>query len=113
MNDGEKTYRPLGEMVICRVVDRETKTPGGIHIPDSSYIRPDRGVVLSVGPGKRLDDGSRREPRVKTGDSIIFDPNTVKTVIGQSVSEGHGGRHAKGGDTIIIPESGIHAVIDE
>jgi len=56
------------------VVSRETETltKGGIVIPDTATEKPVKGVVLAVGPGKTLDNGSILEPCVKKGDKVLF-----------------------------------------
>ena len=49
--------RPLGDRVIVKRVESETKTASGIVIPDAAAEKPDQGEVLAVGPGKRNDKG--------------------------------------------------------
>ena len=49
--------RPLGDRVIVKRVESETKTASGIVIPDAAAEKPDQGEVLAVGPGKRTDKG--------------------------------------------------------
>ena len=48
------------------------KTAGGIVLPDSAKEKPQRGVIVSVGNGKLLDDGSRGKLQVKPGDRVLF-----------------------------------------
>jgi len=64
--------RPLGDRVLVKRTEEETKTAGGIIIPDNNKEKPARGEVVSVGPGKRNDDGSISKVDVKEGDKIIF-----------------------------------------
>ena len=64
--------RPLGDKVIIKRVDAEAKTAGGIVLPDSAKEKPKRGVVLAVGTGKLLDDGTRSEMQLKKNDEVIF-----------------------------------------
>lgn len=64
--------RPLNDRLLVKRVDSETKTKGGIIIPDSAQEKPTEGTVVAVGPGAVRDDGSRREPLVKGGDRILF-----------------------------------------
>ena len=52
------TFRPLHDRVLVRRVDEDTKTAGGIIIPDSAQEKPSQGVVVAVGTGVRKDDGS-------------------------------------------------------
>lgn len=51
-------FRPLGDRVVVRRTDAETKTAGGIIIPDSAKEKPMEGEVVAVGAGARADDGS-------------------------------------------------------
>lgn len=64
--------RPLGDKVIVKRVEAEDKTAGGILLPDTAKEKPKRGVVLSVGNGRVLDDGSRSEMQVKKDDEVLF-----------------------------------------
>ena len=64
--------RPLHDRVIVKRIDKESKTKGGLFIPDTAKEKPVEGTVLAVGNGKVLDDGSVRKPEVKEGDRILF-----------------------------------------
>ena len=65
--------RPLHDRVIVRRIDAdETKTAGGLFIPDSAKEKPQEGEVIAVGKGKLLDSGNRVEPDVKAGDRVLF-----------------------------------------
>ena len=64
--------RPLGDKILVKRVEAETKTKSGIVLPDSAKEKPRRGKVLSVGEGKRLDNGERSPLHVKKGDEVIF-----------------------------------------
>jgi len=64
--------RPLGEKVLVKRLEAETKTKGGIVLPDSAKEKPKRGKVVAVGEGKLLDDGKRSQLQVKKGDEVIF-----------------------------------------
>lgn len=65
--------RPLHDRVIVRRIDtNETKTSGGLYIPDSAKEKPQEGEVVAVGKGKVLDSGNRLDPDVKAGDRILF-----------------------------------------
>jgi chaperonin GroES len=64
--------RPLGDRLIVRRHPEETKTAAGIILPDSAKKKPQKGTVVAVGPGKILDDGTRRGLQVKEGDQILF-----------------------------------------
>ena len=64
--------RPLGDKVIVKRVEADEKTAGGILLPDTAKEKPKRGIVLSVGSGKLLDDGRRSEMQVKKDDEVLF-----------------------------------------
>ena len=64
--------RPIGDKVIVQRVEAESKTAGGIVLPDSAKEKPKRGKVLAVGTGRLLDDGSRSEMQVKKNDEVLF-----------------------------------------
>ncbi|MDA1074630.1 MAG: co-chaperone GroES, partial [Proteobacteria bacterium] len=64
--------RPLHDRVVVRREEEETKTAGGIVLPDSAAEKPSQGKVLAVGTGKILDNGDVRALDVKVGDKIIF-----------------------------------------
>jgi chaperonin GroES len=63
---------PLGDRVVLTRDESESKTTGGILLPDSAKDKPARGRVVSVGNGKLLDDGTRGKLQVKVGDRVIF-----------------------------------------
>ena len=64
--------RPLGDKILVKRVEAESKTKSGIVLPDTAKEKPRRGKVLSVGEGKRLDNGERAKINVKKGDEVIF-----------------------------------------
>lgn len=64
--------KPLGDKVIVKRVEAEEKTAGGIVLPDSAKEKPKRGVVLAVGNGRLLDDGTRSDMQVKKNDKVYF-----------------------------------------
>jgi len=64
--------KPLGDKVVVKRLEAETKTKGGIVLPDTAKEKPRRGKVLAVGEGRRLDNGQLVKPAVKAGDEVIF-----------------------------------------
>src|SRR4051812_45645904 len=64
--------RPLDDRVVVEPVEAEERTAGGIVLPDSAKEKPQRGTVLSVGPGKLMDNGNRGELSVAVGDQVIY-----------------------------------------
>lgn len=65
-------FRPLDDRVLVEPLEAEETTAGGIVLPDSAREKPQRGVVISTGPGKLLDNGDRAEMDVKVGDEIVY-----------------------------------------
>ena len=64
--------RPLGDKVLVRRVEAESKTAGGIVLPDAAKEKPKRGKIIAVGQGKQLDDGKLAKLQVKKGDEVLF-----------------------------------------
>jgi chaperonin GroES len=64
--------RPLQDRVIVKRLEEETKTKGGIIIPDSAKEKPIEGKVIAVGKGKYADDGNLIKLDVKVGDKVLF-----------------------------------------
>lgn len=64
--------RPLQDRVLVKRVESETRSAGGIIIPDTAKEKPLEGIVIAVGDGKRLEDGTRVAPEVKAGDRVLF-----------------------------------------
>ncbi len=64
--------RPLQDRVLVKRVESETRSAGGIIIPDTAKEKPLEGKVIAVGEGKRLEDGSRVAMEVKVGDRVLF-----------------------------------------
>ena len=64
--------RPLHDRVIVKRVDNETKTKGGLYIPDTAKEKPIEGTILAAGNGKILEDGTVRKLEVKKGDRVLF-----------------------------------------
>jgi chaperonin GroES len=65
-------FRPLHDRVALRRVDAESKTPGGIIIPDTAAEKPQEGEVMAVGPGARGEDGKILAMGLKKGDRVLF-----------------------------------------
>ena len=63
--------RILGDRVMIKVDEPET-SEGGIHLPESAQEKPQRGRVVAVGEGRRLDDGTLVPPDIKEDDTVIF-----------------------------------------
>lgn len=64
--------RPLGDKILVKRVEAESKTKSGIVLPDSAKEKPKRGKVLALGDGRRLENGERAPFTVKKGDEVLF-----------------------------------------
>lgn len=64
--------KPLGSRVVVEPLEQEEVTSGGIVLPETAKEKPQKGVVLSVGPGDRDEDGDRIPLDVKEGDTVLF-----------------------------------------
>ena len=65
-------FRPLHDRVVVRRLEEETKTAGGIIIPDSAKEKPAEGEVIAVGSGARAENGTITPLDVKVGDRVLF-----------------------------------------
>ena len=80
-------FRPLHDRVLVKRVKEETKTAGGIIIPDTAQEKPSEGKVVAVGPGTRDDSGKMIALDVKKGDRVLFGKwgGTEITIDGQEL----------------------------
>jgi chaperonin GroES len=62
----------MGDRVVVKPKGREETTKSGIVLPDTASEKPQQGEVVSVGPGRLLDNGKRVELDVKVGDTVLF-----------------------------------------
>lgn len=93
-------FRPLGDKVLVKRLEADSKTAGGIVLPDSAKEKPKRGTVLSVGDGRLLDNGKRSPLSVRTGDQVLF-----SSYAGTEVK-------ISGDEYIIMDENDIFAVLE-
>ncbi len=94
------SIRPLQDRVVVRRTEEETKSAGGIVIPESATEKPSQGEVIAVGPGKKLDNGSIQEVDLKAGDKILFGQYA-----GSSVK-------LDGEELLILSESEVFGVVE-
>jgi chaperonin GroES len=66
------SFRPLHDRVLVRRIEGETKTAGGIIIPDTAKEKPQEGEVIAIGTGSRDEQGKVHPLDVKVGDRILF-----------------------------------------
>ncbi len=92
-------FRPLHDRVVVRRVEADTKTAGGIIIPDSAQEKPAEGEIVSVGSGARDESGKLVELDVKAGDRVLFGKWSGTEV------------KINGEDLLIMKESDIMGVI--
>jgi chaperonin GroES len=64
--------KPLGDRVVVKPKGRDETTKSGIVLPDTASEKPQQGEVLSIGPGRQLDNGKRVELDLKVGDTVLF-----------------------------------------
>ncbi len=93
--------KPLSDRLVVKPLEDEEVTPSGIVLPETAKEKPQKGEVLSVGPGARDDDGKRIEMDVSVGDKVLFAK--------------YGGTEIKmdGDKLLILRESDILAILDE
>ncbi len=66
------SIRPLQDRVVVRRNEEEATSAGGIILADSAKEKPSQGIVVAVGNGKKLDNGSVQPMDVKEGDAVLF-----------------------------------------
>ena len=93
--------RPLGDRVVVKAIEREEQTKSGLFLPDTAQEKPQEAIVLAVGNGKLLDNGTRQPMDLKAGDHVLYSK--------------YAGTEIKQGDEeyLILRESDILAVIEE
>jgi chaperonin GroES len=64
--------RPLGDKILVKRVEAQTKTSSGIYLPETAKEKPQEATIVSLGVGKLLDNGKRAEFQVKKGDKILI-----------------------------------------
>jgi chaperonin GroES len=99
----EKTamsFRPLHDRVLVRRIEADTKTKGGIIIPDTAKEKPQEGEVIAVGQGVRAENGALHALDVKAGDRVLFGKWSGTEI------------KIDGEDLLIMKESDILGVID-
>lgn len=69
----EVNMRPLQDRILVQQLEEDEMSAGGIIIPDTAKEKPYQGKVITVGNGKKMDDGSIRPLEVKKGDVILFE----------------------------------------
>jgi len=96
----KEKIKPLGDHVLIRRVEAESKTKGGIVLPESAKEKPREGIVLAVGDGRMLDSGERQAFQVKVEDRVLF-----SSYAGTEIK-------VQGEDLLLVREDEILAVIE-
>ncbi|MEX0599082.1 MAG: co-chaperone GroES [Rhodothermales bacterium] len=94
------SIKPLGDRVVVQPEEAEDKTESGLYIPDTAKEKPQRGTIVSVGPG-RVEDGKKIDMSVGEGDTILYGKYS-----GTEISLG-------GKDLLIMRESDILGIIED
>jgi len=93
--------KPLGSRVVVEPIEQEEVTPGGIVLPETAKEKPQKGKVLSVGPGDRDDNGKRIALDVVVGDTVLFAKYSGTEI------------KIEGKKLLILRESDLLAIVDE
>ena len=64
--------QPLGDRVVVQPLEAESKTKGGILLPDTAKEKPQEGKIVAAGKGKVLDSGAVQALEVKVGDKVLY-----------------------------------------
>ncbi len=91
---------PIGDKVVVKRIEADSKTSGGLVLPDAARDKPQQGRVLSVGDGVRLACGERVPHQVQEGDRVVFGRFAGAEVIVDNE------------ELLIMSESEILAVLD-
>jgi chaperonin GroES len=92
---------PLHDRVVVKRVDADTQSAGGIIIPDNVAEKPDQGIVLAVGQGRRTEEGTLIPMSLTVNDRVLFGKNTGDLI------------KIQGEELLVLKESEIYAVIEE
>jgi chaperonin GroES len=93
--------KPLGSRIVVEPVEQEDVTTGGIYLPETAKEKPQKGVILSTGPGDRDESGKYLPMDVKKGDTVLFNK--------------YSGTEIKVDDkkVLIMKESDVLAIVEE
>jgi chaperonin GroES len=94
--------RPLYDRIVVKRIENNTDQINGIYIPDSAKEKPQKGEVVAVGKGKRLEDGKVVALDVKPGDEILFGKYSGSDVPGMG-----------DGDYIIMREDEVLGIVEK
>ena len=92
--------RPLQDRILVKRVEEETKTAGGLFIPETAKEKPQRGEIVAAGNGKKTEDGKVLPLDVKVGDKVLFGKYAGTEI------------KVEGEDFLIMREDDILAVVE-
>lgn len=92
------SIKPLGDRVVVKPEAAEEKTSSGLYIPDTAKEKPQRGTVISVGPG-RVENGTKIEMSVAEGDTVLYGKYAGTEI------------NIEGEDYLIVRESDILGIV--
>ena len=67
-----KKLKPLGDRLVVKPIEQEETTASGLVLPETAKEKPQKGKIVSVGPGERDDEGKRIPMDVKVGDTVLY-----------------------------------------
>lgn len=94
------SIRPLHDRIIVKRIEQQRKTASGIVIPDSAAEKPEQGEVISVGDGKRLQDGTISPLQLKVGDQVLFGKYAGQTI------------NVDGEELLVLREDDVLAIVE-
>ena len=92
--------RPLYDRILVKRIEEQNKTAGGLYIPDTAKEKPQEALIVAVGNGKVLEDGTLRKLEVKAGDKVLFSKYSGNEI------------KIDGTDHLILREDDVLAVLD-
>ncbi len=95
------SFKPLGSRVVVEPIEQDEVTAGGIVLPETAKEKPQKGKVLSIGPGDRNEKGERIPMDVASGDTVLF-----AKYAGTEIK-------VDGKKLLILRESDLLAIVDE
>lgn len=94
------SFQPLGDRVLIKPLEAETKTAAGIVLPDTAREKPQQGEIIAIGPGRLLANGERVKPGLQVGERVLYAK--------------YGGTELKSGDEkyLLVSENDILAIVE-
>jgi chaperonin GroES len=93
--------QPLHDRIVVEAAAKEERSAGGIILPDTAQEKPQRGTVIAVGPGKRLDSGQLAAVGISVGDTVLYGKYSGTEV------------NVDGKDLIILRAEDVLAVLEQ